>query len=256
MLQSLDGKVAWITGAGTGIGEAAAIALAREGVNVVLSGRRREPLEEAARKITGKGEPMIAPLDVRDQGAVQAAMNDIKKRFGRLDILFANAGINVPNRRWGDLTPEGWRDVVDIDLNGAFYCVHAVLPTMREQKDGLIINLSSWAGKHVSYLSGAAYTAAKHAMVAMSQSINIEEFRNGIRSCALCPAEVATPILDKRPVPVSAEDRARMLQPDDLAETVLFLARMPPSVCVNEILISPTWNRSYLGYGTPKNPGV
>ena len=257
MLQSLGGKVAWITGAGTGIGEAAALALAREGSKVVLSGRRREPLDATAAQIQqAGGDAMVAPLDVSDQAAVKTAADKIKQQYGRLDILFANAGINVPKRRWADVTPEGWNDVVAIDLNGAFYCIHAVLPMMREQKDGLIINLASWAGRHVSYLSGAAYTAAKHGMVAMSQSINMEEFRNGIRSCALCPAEVATPILDKRPIPVSAEDRAKMLQPEDLAETVLYIARMPASVCVNEILISPTWNRSYLGYGTSQNPGV
>lgn len=257
MLQSLQGKVAWVTGAGTGIGEASAIALARDGAKVVLSGRRQEPLDKTAESIKqAGGEATVIALDVSDQAGVKAAADKIKQQYGRLDILFANAGINVPKRRWADLTPEGWNDVVNIDLNGAFYCIYAVLPMMREQKDGLIINLSSWAGKHVSYLSGAAYTAAKHAMVAMSQSINIEEFRNGIRSCALCPAEVATPILDKRPIPVSAEDRARMLQPEDLAETVLYLARMPASVCVNEILISPTWNRSYVSYGQPSNPGV
>jgi NADP-dependent 3-hydroxy acid dehydrogenase YdfG len=118
-----------------------------------------------------------------------------------------------------------------------------VLPLMRARRGGLIIHVSSWAGRFVSALTGAGYSATKHAVVAMSHSINQEEFANGIRSCCICPGEVATPILDKRPVPVSAEDRARMLQSDDLAETILFVARMPASVCVNEILISPTWNR-------------
>jgi NADP-dependent 3-hydroxy acid dehydrogenase YdfG len=102
------------------------------------------------------------------------------------------------------------------------------------------------AGRFVSPLSGASYTAVKHGVVAMSHSINMEECANGIRSTALCPGEVATEILDKRPVPVSAEDRARMLQAQDCADLILYLAGLPPHVCINEVLITPTWNRSYI----------
>ena len=105
--------------------------------------------------------------------------------------------------------------------------------------------MSSWAGRYDSYVAGAIYGASKHAVLALNASINIEEGPNGIRACAICPAEVATTILDSRPVPPSAEERAEMLQPEDLAETVLFVARMPARACLNEILISPTANRSY-----------
>ena len=95
-------------------------------------------------------------------------------------------------------------------------------------------------------LSGPGYSAAKHALVAASHSINMEECSNGIRSCVICPGEVATPILEHRPVPVSAEERARMLQPEDLGDLVLFVATRPKHVCLNEVLISPTWNRGYI----------
>jgi NADP-dependent 3-hydroxy acid dehydrogenase YdfG len=118
---------------------------------------------------------------------------------------------------------------------------------MREQKGGLIINVSSWAGVHPSKLTGPAYNAAKHGMVAMNESLNIEEGGNGIRACALCPGEVSTPILDSRPQPPSEEERSRMLQQEDLGDTVLFLASLPPRVCVNTLVISPTWNRTYRG---------
>ncbi|MFL5181107.1 MAG: SDR family oxidoreductase, partial [Microvirga sp.] len=101
-------------------------------------------------------------------------------------------------------------------------------------------------GRYVSRLTGPAYSAAKHGLVALSESLNQEECPHGIRSCCICPGEVATPILDKRPVPVTAEDKARMLQSEDLAETILFVARLPVTVCMNEILISPTWNRGYI----------
>ena len=116
---------------------------------------------------------------------------------------------------------------------------------MRQARDGVLIHTASWAGKYISPVSGPAYTAAKHAVVAMSQSINVEEFRNGIRSTAVLPAEVATPILDKRPRPPNAEERAAMLQPDDLGALILFIATRPASVCVNEVTISPTMNRMY-----------
>ena len=137
MLQPTAGKIAWVTGAGSGIGEAAAIALAREGVKVALSGRRREALERTAASINAAaGESLVLPLDIRDEDAIRAAVEEIKRRYGRLDILFANAGINVPERRWNQISLASWREVIDIDLTGAFACIQAVLPMMREQQDG------------------------------------------------------------------------------------------------------------------------
>ena len=248
MLRSLEGKVAWVTGAGTGIGRGGAEALAEAGMTVVLSGRRPAPLQETAEAIAAAGgKAEVAPLDIADQAAVAACFADIEERHGRLDVLVNNAAVNIKERRWHQLTPESWEHLVDIDLNGIFYCVHAVLPTMRAQKDGLIINISSWAGRFASYVSGPAYSTLKHAVVAMTQTLNMEEGRNGIRASVVCPAEVATPILDNRPVQVSDEEKAKMLQPEDLGETIRFLAALPPRVSLAEVLIAPTWNRNYLG---------
>jgi NADP-dependent 3-hydroxy acid dehydrogenase YdfG len=141
---------------------------------------------------------------------------------------------------------DGWDKLVDINLNGVLYCMRAVLPAMRAQKDGCIINVSSWAGRHVSKMPGPAYTTTKHAVLALTHSFNMDECVNGLRACCLSPAEVATPILNLRPVVPTAEEQARMLQPEDLGRTIAFVAGMPPHVCVNEILISPTWNRSFV----------
>ena len=251
----LDGKVAWITGGGTGIGEAGARAMAADGATVILSGRREAPLAETAETIKAAGgKAVVEPLDVADAAAAQAVADRTQQRFGRLDILLNSAGLNPTKRHWSDVSIAGWDQVIRVDLDGAYYCCRAVLPIMRAQRDGLVINVSSWAGRHVSYVTGPAYTAAKHAMVAMNHSLNMEECANGIRACVICPAEVATPILDRRPVPVSAEDRAKMLQADDLGQTILFVARMPSHVCLNEILISPTWNRGYLGAADMRRP--
>jgi NADP-dependent 3-hydroxy acid dehydrogenase YdfG len=136
--------------------------------------------------------------------------------------------------------------VITGNLSSVFYGITSVLPMMRAQQDGLIVNISSWAGRHVGALTGPAYSAAKFGMNAFTESLNIEECIHGIRATAVCPGEVATPILDKRPVPVSAADRARMVQAADCGELVLFLARMPAHVCINDVMISPTWNRAYV----------
>lgn len=245
-MSDLNGKIAWVTGAGTGIGEAAALALAKEGVKVVLTGRRREPLQSVADRIAAAdGIAHVAPADVTDPVAVEAVAADIKARFGRLDILVNNAGVNITERRWRELTPERIKMMLDTNLNSACYCAAAALGIMRPQKDGLLIHTASMAGKVVSLLSGPTYIAAKHGVVAMSHSMNMEEFANGIRSTVLCPGEVATPILDKRPVPVSKEDRDRMLQPAHMADLILYVAKLPASVIINEVLINPTWNRGY-----------
>lgn len=244
MLQDLTGKVAWITGAGTGIGESGAIKLAEAGCAVILSGRREEPLRNVAGQIEAAGgEAVMEPLDVSDNDAVVAVANRAEERFGRMDIAVLSAGINMKERNWPVVTSEAWDDVIGVDLSGAFYCAKAVLPMMRKQGDGLIINISSMAAKGVSPLTGPAYTAAKHAMNAMNASIIVEERNNGIRACAICPGEVATPILDNRPVPVTDEQKERMLQSEDLGDLILFVAQQPPHVLLNEILINPTYNR-------------
>ncbi len=241
MLQDLTGKVAWVTGAGSGIGESAAIKLADAGCKVILSGRRRNMLEEVTEKI--QNQVSVEPVDVSDFDSVVSVVNRIVENYGPIDIGVFSAGINIKNRDWPVLSVEDWNQVIDIDLNGAFYCCQSVLPSMRLNGGGLIINISSMAAKNPGSLSGPAYISAKHAMNAMTASLIIEERNNGIRATAVCPGEVATPILDNRPIPVSEDDRARILQSDDLGELILFLAKQPPHVTINEVLINPTWNR-------------
>ena len=245
-MSALSGKVAWVTGAGSGIGAAAALALAREGASIALSGRRREPLQKVADQIAeAGGKALVAPGDLGEQENASRIADRIAKKFDRLDILVNNAGANVVERSWAKLNPERIKFMLDANLNSAFYCSVAALAIMRPQKDGLLIHTASWAGRFVGIVPGPAYVAAKHGVVAMSYSINMEEFQNGIRSTALCPAEVATPILDLRPKPVTAEERARMIQPEHMADLVLYVAKLPATICVNEVVISPTWNRGY-----------
>lgn len=245
---SLDGKVAWVTGAGSGMGLSGAQQLAAAGATVVMSGRRADVLEREAgsiRKAGGKAE--VEALDVSNATSVQGVVQLILARHGKVDILVNSAGLNNPLRSWRDQTVASWDQVIRVNLDGTFYCTHAVLPSMRARKDGLVINIASWAGKYTLAMAGAAYNGSKHAVVALTETLNMEECVNGIRACAICPAEVATPILDRRPVPPSPEERARMLQAEDLGKTIRWVAEQPAHVCVNEITMSPTWNRLYLG---------
>jgi len=244
----LAGKIAWVTGGGSGIGEAGARELAASGAYVVLSGRRPEELAKVQKAILGNGgKAEAAPLDVADKAAVARVGAGILARHGRVDILVNSAGINLPTRFWRNLTPESFSEIVAINLNGALYCIHAVLAAMRKQRDGLVINVSSWAGRFEEYLTGPAYNASKTALAALTLSLNDEECVNGIRACCIYPGEVATPILRHRPVAPSKEEVDRMLQAEDLGKTIRFVAEMPPRVCVNEILITPTWNRFFIG---------
>lgn len=246
-MPKLAGKVAWVTGAGSGIGEAAALALASEGATIVLTGRRREPLESVAGRIREDGGTAhVQPADLMRAAQAQKAGAFIKDTLGRLDILINNAGLNILERHWDKLTPEGIDQLVHGNLSSALYCVTIALPMMRAQKDGLIIHTASMAGRFIGGLSGPIYTAAKHGVVAMSHTINMEECVHNIRSTVMLPGEVATPILDKRPNPVSAEDRARMVQSEDCGELIRYIACLPSRVVINEVMIAPTHNRGYV----------
>ena len=246
---ALQGKVAWVTGGGAGIGLAGAQELVRAGARVVISGRNEKTTQSAEKQLKALGDAEAVSLDVADKKAVAAAAAGIEKRHGRIDILVASAGTNIGGgkRNFKSMSVEGWDDVVAINLSGLFYCCHAVLPGMRARKDGLIINISSWAGRYASVLTGPAYNATKRAVIALSESINMEECMHGIRATSILPGEVATPILEKRPVPPSQEERARMAQAEDLGKAILFVATMPARTCVNELVIAPTWNRFYVG---------
>lgn len=246
-MRDIKGKIAWVTGAGTGIGEAAAKGLAAEGAIVILTGRRKAPLEKVAGIIAqAGGKAVVHAGDLGKAPNVAKIVAAIKDEFGRLDIVVSNAGTNVPNRWWRNLTTEAIDTLVAGNLQSALYVTHAVLPLMREQKDGQIIHTSSMAGRNIGMVSGPIYTAAKHGVVAMSHSINLEECGNGIRSTVVCPGEVATPIMALRDPPELPETMARMVQPEDMGAIILFVAQQPKHVCLNEIVVAPTHNRGYL----------
>jgi len=243
----LKGKIVWVTGGGSGIGEAAALSLAREGAAIVLTGRRPAPLEAVAGQIRELGGTAhVQPGDLTEPASVRRIGTFIQSEVGRLDILLNNAGININDRHRDKLTPENAALMINGNLAAAAQCVTVALPIMRAQADGLIIHTASMAGRFIGGFPGPLYTAAKHGIVAMSHSINMQECVNGIRSCVFLPGEVATAILDKRPNPVSAQERARMVQPQDCADLILYIALLPKRLVMNEVMLSPTWNRAYV----------
>ena len=247
------GKVVWMTGAGTGIGKAGALMFAQEGAAVALIGRRRDKLDEVAAEIQAiGGTAAVEALDVADRKKVGEAGARLLKRLGRVDILVNNAGLNVVNRRLDEITAEDWDHVLAVNLTGAFNMVQAVMPTMRNQKDGLIINIASTAAKRVSGVAGIAYSASKFGMLGMSLSLTQEAWKFGIRACCLCPDDVNTPIMARRKVKYPPEVLEQFIQPEDLAETMRFVALMPRRTSIPEMLIYPTNVRPY----TPAESGL
>ncbi len=247
---ALKGKVAWVTGGGSGIGQASAVELASSGATVVVSGRRDSALAETEALIKqagGVAETQV--LDITDRDAVARAGAAIFARHGRVDILVNCAGVNIPKRFFKDLAAAEWDRVVESNLNGALYCTLAVLPSMRERRDGLVINIGSWFARYPAYVGGAAYNASKQALTSLTHQLNIEEGLHGIRACVIHPGETVTPMQRARPKPPSPEDQAKMLKMEDLGRVVRFVAESPAHVCLNEIVITPTWNRLILGGG-------
>lgn len=240
-MHALRDQVAVVTGGGTGIGRAAAEALGRAGCRVALVGRRPEPLEETAEALRADSvDCLVLSADVGDAGSVRSIVDSVQQAWGRLDVLVNNAGLNVPRRAMQDVSVEDWDTVLQVNLTGTFLMTRAALPVMREQQSGTVINVSSIAGHRPSRLTGPAYNAAKAGVIAFTESVNFAERPHGIRACAICPGEVATPILDKRPSPPSAQARAAMLQSDDLGQTILFVASLPQRATVELLTIVPT----------------
>lgn len=233
-------KTALITGAGSGMGEAIAVDLANAGLKVALVGRDRAKLEQTvARFEPDRGQSLIEPCDVADREAVDAMVKRVLRAFGQVDLLVCNAGINVNPRSLEALDPANWDRMIATNLTGAFNLVHFVLPSMKQRKHGLIIQVASIAGKRSSVLGGAGYSASKFGQAALGICLGREERLNGIKSSVIYPGEVNTPILDKRPVPVPEERRAAILQPQDVAAAVRFLAELPARANVPELVITP-----------------
>jgi len=245
-MTAFAGKVVWVTGAGTGIGRAGALMFAREGAAVALIGRRRDKLDEVAAEIHSiGGKAAVEALDVADRKKVDKAGERLLKRLGRVDMLVNNAGLNVVNRRLDEITAQDWDYILAVNLTGAFNMVQAAMPAMRKQKDGLIINVASTAAKRVSGVAGIAYSASKFGMLGMSLSLTQEAWKFGIRACCLCPDDVNTPIMARRKVKYPPEVLEQFIQPEDLAETMRFVALMPRRTSIPEMIIYPTNIRPY-----------
>ena len=236
----LANKTALVTGGGSGIGLAIARAFLDEGARVAITGRQETKLRQAAESLPGGDRLLIHPGDVAQADQVQKLVDQVQNRLGAIDILVNNAGLNVRQRAFRELSIESWRLLMQANLDGAFYCIHAVLPAMLQRRDGVIINISSVAGKRASPLGGAAYAASKFGMSALGLCLAAEEKDSGIRVCNIYPGEVDTPILEHRPQPLTEEQRQKILQPEDVAAAVLFVAALPPRVSIPELVIKPT----------------
>lgn len=234
---NLSKQTAVVVGGGSGMGEAISLGLASEGATVIVAGRRQAKLDEVARQ--GSENIFTHTVDVANRNSVRTLFEWIHEQFGQLHLLVNCAGANVPKRSMSELDPEDWDKLMNINATGAFNCMHFGLPLMRPHKSGLVINISSTSGKRAAPLGGVAYNASKFAMAALGTSATEDERENGIRVTTIFPGEVDTPILDDRPTPPSAEHRAQILKPSDIAEITLTIAKLPPLAHVPELVIKP-----------------
>ncbi len=232
---SLEGSRAVIVGGGTGIGQAIARALHAAGAKVAIGGRREDAL-----KATAAGTSMrYHTIDVADRPSVMEFFKWALDELQVIDILVIAAGVNIKDRSMAALPPEEWDRIMAINATGAYNCMYAALPDMRKRKQGTIINISSVAGKRAIALGGIAYSASKFAMTALGITVSNEVAADGVRITNLYPGEVNTPILEHRPQPVTEEHKQRILQPEDVAEFVMGILKLPPSVHIPEAIIKP-----------------
>ena len=237
MSVSIQNQTVFIVGASSGIGRAATVLFAREGAKVVAAARREDRLQALKQELAKEQRDIT--VRVADASKPEE-MQHLAQTVGKIDILVFVAGTNTPDRSMERLSPEIWNTLVEVNLNGAFYATHAVLPSMRSAGAGHLIYISSISGL-VPDVSGAAYQAAKRGVVGLAHAIRVEEKQNGIRTCVICPGLVDTELLEKRPVKPTPEVLAKALQPEDVAETILFVAKLPPRAVVPELQLMPTF---------------
>ncbi len=236
----LEGKTAVVVGGGSGIGAGIALALAAEGCRTLIAGRRMARLDETAAAWNGEPPLLTHEVDVTDRASVRQLFEDARRELSQIDILVISAGINIKTRTMATMTAEQWDDVLATNATGAFNCIAEVLPEMRTRHDGLIINISSIAGKRAIQLGGVAYCASKFAMTALGTAIGNEVASDGVRVTNVYPGEVNTPILENRPKPVSEQQKAAMVQPEDVGSLIVAIAALPPRAHVPELIIKPT----------------
>jgi NADP-dependent 3-hydroxy acid dehydrogenase YdfG len=238
-METLKDKVVLVIGGGSGIGLGVGLAFAREGSRVILAARTEATLAKAKELPEIGASLLTKTCDAGDRAQVSELMRWVNENAGPVDVLVYSAGINVPKRTFADVKPEDFDHVMKVNATGAFNSIHAVLPSMRERKSGLIINIVSLGGLQTLQLAGLPYTASKFAQSAIGTFANLEALPDGVRVTNVYPGETETAILDKRPVPPSAEQRARMLQPEDVADLVVAVAKLPARATVPEIVITP-----------------
>lgn len=238
MSVSLKGKVALVLGASSGIGRACAKMLAAEGAKVMAAARREDRLRGLKDELAGHPVEICA-VDATHAPDMEHLAAETNRLLGPASILIYATGTNTPDRAMKRLRPDIWDELVSTNLNGAYYITNAVLPAMREARDGHLIYISSISG-HTPDVSGAAYQASKRGLIGLAHAIRVEEKENGIRTTVVNPGLVDTELIARRPVKTPDEVVAQALQPEHVAEIVLACAKLPPKAVVTELSVVPT----------------
>ncbi len=240
-MDTLRGRACVVTGGGSGIGRAVALEMAGLGARVAVAGRTRAKLDAVvAEAEAAAGTARGYALDVSDHAAVEAMVSDVEARWGPVDVLVNNAGLNVAHRGTLATTPEEIERLIAVNLTGAILCARAVLGGMIERNEGTIVNVSSDSALRPGMMSGVAYAAAKAGVNNFTEFLADELRHTAVRACVISPGEVETPILELRPRPPDAEARSTMCQPEDIARAVIFACTLPPRTTVTEMVVTPT----------------
>ena len=242
---ALDGQAALVTGGGSGIGRAAALALAADGASVALVGRRRPLLEATAEVIAANGgTALVLAADVANPDQARDAVAQTEAAFGRLDVLVNNAGANTAARSVRTTSPDDIDELTRVNVTGPLTLTQAALPGMLERGGGVVITVASYSVVSPGPPAGTAYSVSKAAAATLMQSVNTEFRNRGVRACTIYPGEVDTQMLDSRPLVPDAAARATMMHADDLAQIILLCARMPARTLIEEIYVRPTHQRN------------
>lgn len=234
-------KTAVVTGAGSGVGQATVVALAKEGWKVALLGRRESALAETIAAAGGESDNLlVCQCDIGEHEQVRAAAKKILAAFGTVEVLVNAAGNNFKERYLNDISEDAYHGTVNANMNGPYYCVQAFLPGMSERKSGTVVNISSDSAYEPNLKAGVAYIMSKMGMAGLSRSINCEEGPNNVRSCVIYPGEINTPLLEKRPVVPDAGRLKDMLTSEDVASTILHVINLPQRAVLESIIMRPT----------------
>jgi NADP-dependent 3-hydroxy acid dehydrogenase YdfG len=242
MINTLQDKSSVVIGGGSGIGKAIATEFLNSGASVIICGRNPDKLKVARDEIFKQTDKQvkICEVDLSQIDSVVKLFSFVSSIFSSIDIIVNSSGVHAANRSFKDITPDDWEFILKNNTTALFNLLYVTVPILRQRKSGHIINISSVAATRASVLAGTSYTASKHAVNGLMNTVALEETKNGIRFSTISPGPTNTPLVETRKIPPTQEERQKLLKPEEVAQAALFVASLPENAFVEELIIRPT----------------